>query len=142
MTAVGNRLLSADDSDRVKACADLVGRSGATKFEIGYLHDGVPADKAGWWGHAAYRGTRLTVSDLPGPAEVAHQLAVKILTGAKCRCGALVALSDEGAVFLPDSTMADGSKWTLAEAEAAGQCRWRRVGARWEPSCPEPAGRS
>ena len=30
------------DEDAVKACADLVGRTGATEFQIGYLHATCP----------------------------------------------------------------------------------------------------
>jgi len=40
------------DEDALIAAADLVGRTGATGFEIGYLHDDVPAEKAGWYAHA------------------------------------------------------------------------------------------
>src|SRR6202035_2515601 len=37
------------DEDAVKACADLVGRTGAKSFECGYLRDNVPAEQAGWY---------------------------------------------------------------------------------------------
>ncbi len=42
------------DQDAVTACADLVGRTGATNFTIGYLHDDVPPDQAAWYAHAQF----------------------------------------------------------------------------------------
>jgi hypothetical protein len=127
--------------DAVIACADLVGRTGARQLEIGYLHDDVPVEEAAWWASAKFRGARIQVDNHIHPAAAAMALAVKLLTGAKCRCGKLVALSGEGATVYRDATMADGSKFTAEQAVAAGQCRWRLTGQRWEPSCPEPASR-
>lgn len=123
------------DEDAVAAAADLVGRTGATGFEIGYLHDDVPVEQAGWYAHAQYRGGRITVQDQPGPTEAAEALARRLLTGAKCRCGRLVSLSDHGAVAYKSTTMADGTKWTAKQAEKAGLCRWTRRGRRWEMGC-------
>lgn len=125
----------------VIACADLVGRTGAREFEMGYLHDDVPPDGAAWWASAKFRGARIQVDNHIHPAAAARALAVKLLTGAQCRCGKLVALSDRGATVYRDATMADGSKFTAEQAAAAGQCRWRLVGRSWEPSCPVPANR-
>ncbi len=130
-----------DLDDVVIACADLVGRAGARGFEIGYLHDDVPVELAGWYAHAQYRGARIQVADQPGPAQAADALARRILTGAKCRCGRLASLSPDGAIAYSDTAMADGTRWTVQEARAAGQCLWRRRGQRWEPSCPPPSGR-
>lgn len=138
---INNRLLSDDDENAIVACADLVGRSGARKFEIGYLYDDVPAEKAGWYVHAQYTGARITASDQPSPVHAATELARKILTGAKCRCGRLVALSEDGAIAFDDPVMADGSQWPVEKAAAAGQCRWRLIGKIWTPSCPEPDDR-
>ncbi|MFI6819750.1 hypothetical protein ACIBJE_02210 [Micromonospora sp. NPDC050187] len=132
----------AEQQHVILACADLVGRAGGRSFQIGYLHDDVPVDQAGWYAHAQYRGARIQVEDQRGPAEAADALARRILTGARCRCGRLVSLSPDGAVAYEDTPMADGSRWTVAQAREAGQCLWRRLGARWEPSCPEPPGRS
>ncbi len=98
--------------DAVVACADLVGRCGARQFEIGYLHDDVPAEEAGWYATAFYQGARISVDDQPHPADAAEQLAVKLLAGGTCRCTRPVAL----------------------DAFSAG-CPWRRVGKRWEPGC-------
>lgn len=131
------------DEDALIAAVDLIGRSGATSYEGGWVHDDVPAHKAGWWATAHYQGTRLTAEDHPGPVEAAEALARRILSGAKCKhCGGLVALSDAGAYFPdPDGgpvTMADGSTWTVEEARARPQCRWRRQGARWARGCETP----
>ncbi|MFC6081021.1 hypothetical protein [Sphaerisporangium aureirubrum] len=127
--------LPSEDRDTLVACADLVGRTGARDFEIGYLHDNVPMEQAGWYAHARYQGTRVGVENHPGPAAAAQALAERVLTGAKCGCGRLVALSDEGAIAFNGTIVADGSRWTVEQAVAAGQCRWRRVGPRWEQGC-------
>jgi hypothetical protein len=68
------------NEDAVLACADLVGRGGASGFE--------------------------------SPSLAAIALAERLLRGAACRCGDTVVLSggDDG-------------------------CRWRLIGARWEPGC-------
>lgn len=124
------------DEDALIACADLIGRTGATNFEIGYLHDDVPAEDAAWYAHAQFRGARITEENHRGPTEAAEALARRILTGAKCRCGKLVALADDGAIAF-DGTLVDGSRFTVEEARNAGQCRWARVGARWEMGCKE-----
>lgn len=130
--------LDDDDRDQVIACADLVGRAGARKFEIGYLHDDVPPEQAGWYAHAVYRGARITVEDQPGPAAAATALAERLLTGARCRCGRLVKLRVYGALAFHKTRLADGSQWTISDAAQAGQCQWRRHKDRWEPSCPAP----
>jgi hypothetical protein len=103
------------NDDIVIACADLVGRCGASGFEIGYLHDDVPVEEAGWYAHASYRGARITVENHRSPASVALALAQRLLSGGTCRCRKPVTLSDD----------VDG-------------CRWRLMGARWEPGCNAP----
>lgn len=130
--------LSPRDRDQVLACADLVGRAGARQFEIGFLNETAPHR---WYAHAMYRGARIQVENHDGPADAAMELAEKLLTGAKCRCGALVAMRDDGAIAFRKTTLADGSEWTREQAAAADQCRWRLVSDRWEPSCPVPANR-
>lgn len=128
----------AEDDDRLVAAADLCGRAGAREFQVGYLHDDVPAAEAGWYAHATYAGARVTAEDHSSPWEAAEALAVRLLTGAKCKCGRLVALSPAGAVAFTKPVMADGSAWTAEAAAAAGQCLWQRQGARWEPGCDAP----
>ena len=102
-------------SDVIVACADLVGRAGASGFEIGYVHDGVPIEEAGWYAHASYQGARLQVQDHRSPSGAALALAEAILSPGICRCGKPVALADD----------VDG-------------CRWRLLGKRWEPGCDVP----
>jgi hypothetical protein len=100
------------NEDVVIACADLVGRCGASGFEIGYLHDGVPVEDAGWHASAQFRGARIMVEDHRSPTGAALALAERLLRGAACRCRQPVTLSD-----------------------GKPGCRWRLVGKRWEPGC-------
>ena len=104
------------NDDVVIACADLVGRAGASGFEIGYVHDDVPVEEAGWYAHATYRGARIIADDHRSPTGAALALAERLLAGATCRCRRPVTLSD-----------------------AAEGCRWRLVGQRWEPGCNVPS---
>lgn len=127
------------DDDALAAAVDLIGRTGAQGFEIGYLHDDVPIEAAGWYAHAQYRGARITEENHRGPIEAAEALARQLLTGAMCNhCKKLVALSDDGAVAF-NGTLLDGTRWTAEQARAAGQCRWRRVGPRWVRGCERTA---
>mgnify|MGYP000496934788 FL=1 len=96
------------DEDAMMAAFDLVGRAGARELQVGYLHDDVP---------------------------VAEALARRLLTGAMCRCGRLVALSSAGGVFYPGATYPDGQERTEADVRAAGTCRWTREAARWVGAC-------
>jgi hypothetical protein len=129
----------ADEGDelqqRVVAAADLVARTGARQFDIGYLHDDVPADKAGWYAIAMYRGGRITTENHAHPADAAEALARRLLTGAKCKCGKLVALDESGAVAFIDPVMTDGTSFPIGTAARAGTCRWRRDGQRWVSAC-------
>lgn len=126
------------DEDALVAAVELVGRTGARKFEIGYLNDKDDPSFAEygpqWWAHAEYRGQRIISENHAYPNDAADGLARRLLTGAKCKCGKLVALSDRGATFL-SGHMADGSTWSAEEAAAAGQCRWTRVGRHWRRGC-------
>lgn len=130
------------DEDALVACVDLVGRTGATQFEIGYLNEeddpAFAKHGARWWAHAKYRGNRIIVEDHAGPVEAADALARRLLTGAKCKCGKLVSLSSTGAMFVSEH-MADGSTWTPGDASRAGQCRWTRMGKRWHRGCEPDA---
>lgn len=104
------------NSDTIIACADLVGRSGAKDFQIGYLHDDVPVEEAGWYAHASYKGARLMAQDHRSPTSAALALSERLLRGAACRCGQPVTLTD-----------------------TAPGCRWRLMGQRWEPGCNAPS---
>ena len=125
------------DEDALFAAADLVGRTGAKSFEIGYLHDDVPAADAGWYAQAQYKGARIT-EEGKGPVDAAEALARRLLEGGKCtRCGSLIALSGHGAFAYKSPVMTDGTTWTAEEAAKAGQCRWTRMGRRWEAACQQ-----
>lgn len=100
------------NEDAIVACADLVGRAGASAFEIGYLHDDVPVEEASWYASASYRGARIVAEEHRSPTTAAMDLAERILRGAMCRCRKPVTLSD-----------------------ARPGCRWTLVGRRWQPSC-------
>lgn len=139
------------DDDVIIATCDLVGRSGARSLEIGHVHDDVPAEEAGWYAHAQYRGARIIEQDHRGPVEAVEALARRLLDGAMCtHCRGLIALSDAGAMVYPGTARTDGSTWTATEVDAARhrpQCRYRRDGKRWVRGCidrfPErPAGPS
>jgi len=103
------------NDDVVVACAELVSRTGATDFEIGYLHEEVPIEDAAWYAHAQYCGARLTVENHRSPTGAALALAERILRGATCKCRQPVTLSDE-----------------------QPGCRWKLMGRRWEPGCTAP----
>ncbi|WP_018502917.1 hypothetical protein [Parafrankia discariae] len=124
--------------DIILATANLVGRTGARGFEVGHLDDDPTNPR--WWASAEYKSARIIADDHPTPEAAAEGLARRLLTGARCRCGRLTALSPDGAVAV-DATMADGTRWTVEQARQAGQCLWVRDGPQWNPSCPPPAGR-
>lgn len=104
------------NDDAITACADLVGRSGASHFEIG--HDGeddTPPDRVRWYAFATYRGARIQVEGYPTSTGAAMGLAERLLRGATCRCGKLVSMSDR-----------------------RPGCRWRLLGPAWTPGCDAP----
>jgi hypothetical protein len=103
------------NEDAVMACIGLVDRCGATDFEVGYLHDDVPVEQAGWWASAQFKGARIIAENHQSPVLACQALAERLLRGATCRCRRPVTLSGGR----------DG-------------CRWRLVGARWEPGCDVP----
>ncbi len=122
--------------EAVKACADLVARTGARSFECGYLHDDVPSDQAGWYATAVYQGAKVTVEDKASPAEACDALAARLLSGAQCQhCKGLVALSGDGAFAFRKAVLVTGERWDAEDAARAPQCRWTRTGDRWERGC-------
>jgi hypothetical protein len=100
------------NDDIVLACVDLVDRTGATGFQMGYLHEDVPIAETGWFAYAQYRGARITAEDHRSPTAAALALAERLLDGAMCACTKPVSLSDD-----------------------KPGCRWRLVGKRWERPC-------
>lgn len=129
------RVTALTDQEALVAAVDLVGRTGARGFEVGYLRDDVPSLLADWWASAHYRGVKVIEEHHRGPVEAAEALARRLLTGAKCACGKLVALDADGAFAFFTASMADGSTWTAEQAAAAGQCGWWREGDRWVSAC-------
>lgn len=55
------------DQDALDAAVDLIGRTGARGFEVGFLGDDAPAAKARWYAHAQYAGARVIAENHPGP---------------------------------------------------------------------------
>jgi hypothetical protein len=104
--------MSALNEDAVLACADLVGRSGASDFEIDFLHDDLPVEQAGWYAVAKFKGARIQTDEHRSPSAAAMALSERLLSGATCRCRKPVSMSD-----------------------GKPGCRWRLVGPKWEPGC-------
>jgi hypothetical protein len=124
-----------DLDEAAVAAVELVGRTGATGFELGYLHDNVPVEEAAWYAHAQFRGARITAENHPGPVEACEALARRLLSGGQCKCGRLVAMSDDGAFAYRKAHLVNGGSWTAEDAQRAGQCQWRRIAQRWTPGC-------
>jgi hypothetical protein len=123
------------DNDALLAAVELVGRTGAKGFQIGFLHDDVPVAEAGWYAYAQYKGARVTAEDKTGPVEAAEALARQLLTGAQCQhCFKLVALEDWGTMAVT-VTLMNGTEWTKEQQAAAGLCQWRRTGRTWKRGC-------
>jgi len=121
--------------DAVKACADLVGRTGARGFEVGYLHENVPVAEAAWYATAVYKGTKITEQDKASAGEACDALSSRLLSGAQCQhCEKLVTLNPAGATAR-DVTLLNGRTWTAQEQAEAGLCHWQRTGGRWERGC-------
>ena len=99
--------------DVVIAAYRLAERSGGKTCEIGYLHDDVPSEQAGWYGVVEFRGAKIMVGDQSSPSAAALALAARLLAGAICRCGKPV-------------TTIDGKQ---------GACRWHLNGKEWKPGC-------
>lgn len=105
------------DDDAFDAAVDLIGRTGAREFEVGYLHDDVPSDRADWYAHAQYHGTRIVADKHRGPVEAAEALARRLMAGGMCtHCHGTITLSS-------------------ARPRKGKACRWTRRGRRWERGC-------
>jgi hypothetical protein len=136
--ASGTPASGTPDSDAVKACVDLAGRTGAKEFECGYVNEGVPVADAGWYATAVYKGAKLTAEDKASPAEACDALAERLLSGAQCQhCHGLVSLIDGGAFAYRSAVLATGQRWDAEDAARAPQCRWTRTGGRWERGCKQ-----
>jgi hypothetical protein len=115
----------------VVACADLAARGGAIDFKIGYFDnldpDGAPL-AAGlpaklWFAEVEWSGTQLSTENHPTAAAAADAMALKLLDGARCRCGKVIVVESESPTATPKQRM-----W----------CYWRRHNARWRPGCTAP----
>lgn len=132
-----------DQEEAVLAAADLVARTGATGFHMGYLRDD-PRDP-GWYAYAQYQGARITTENHMDPVCAAEALAERLLTGARCACGKIVELRDGGVMVFPGAAspsgepMPDAAK-LIAEVRAGKTCRWTRTGDRWNPGHPLGGG--
>lgn len=123
-----------DVTDYVHATTKLIEKSGASGFNIGYTDPENPHNSK-WYVEAYYDGARIMVDNLESPWAAMLVITNRILTGAKCKCGRLVATNDEGAYALSNPVMADGESFTVDQAKAAGMCRWRLVRDSWVPGC-------
>jgi hypothetical protein len=120
------------DDDAMVAAVDVIGRTGAREFKVGFVNDEPPHN---WYAHAQYQGTRITVENKAGPLEAAEGLARRLLTGAQCQhCLKLVTLDPHGAIAR-DQIMVDGRTWTARQQAEAGLCHWYRAGNRWKRGC-------
>jgi hypothetical protein len=109
------------DGDLLTAHIDVLGRMGCSGFEIGYVHDDVPVEQAGWYAHVNYQGMRQIEADHPGPLQAAEALARRLLDKGGCKCAARITL---------DPT----------DADVPDRCYWQIVnGRRWESSCDAPS---
>lgn len=109
------------DDDAFNAAVELIGRTGANAFEIGFAREDVPVEQAGWYAQAQYRGARIIVEEHRTPVEAAEALARRLLTGGRCtHCRGTITLSDRAPTTGP-------------------ACRWTRQAARWERGCLESA---
>jgi hypothetical protein len=129
------------DEEAMVAAVELVGRTGARHFQFGFLDENAPIDKARWYAHAEYRGTRIIAEDHVGPVEAAEALAARLLHGGMCKgCGKVIAINDDP-VPIPE-VLIDGTRVDPEEAKRRGLCRWFREGVRWMRGCGEdaPAG--
>jgi hypothetical protein len=118
-------VIEADNpGDIITATVRLAERAGARSWELAYACPHTPGEGPGhtcpdveWTCTVEYRGIKVFES-APTPHEAAVALAVRLMTGAMCRCRRPV---------------------TLNERTEAAQCRWTFEGDQWVPGCDAPA---
>lgn len=125
------------DSLAALAHADLVGRTGATELQVGYLRDGVPVEEADWWATAKYRGADVTVEHYVGPVEALEALARRLLTGGRCTAcnGAITLAGSNGNGQAPGQVPRNPVQSPAVAAPAPAGCQWRREAGRWVRGC-------
>jgi hypothetical protein len=120
--------------DITYATADLIGRSGATELQIGYLDENVPSHLARWYATARYRGTRITADEHTSPQDALTALARQVLEHGQCQgCGGVVTLTPEPITTAFGRTLLDGNR--LEVDPSTRTCMWVREGRRWEMGC-------
>lgn len=123
------------DTPEILAAAEMAFRSGGQEFEIGWLHDDVPAEQRAWYAHATYQGTRLRVDGLPGPGAAAATFVSRVLDGGQCQLCGKLSTTDPARALGGDKTLLNGKQWTQADQVKAGICVWRRQGPHWVEGC-------
>lgn len=104
------------DEDEYEALSRLVDRSGATEFEFGTMNtDAERIEDAEWYAQSKWRGHRIATGTHRHPSGAIGEMTMLMLTGARCKCGEPVTLSDR----VPG-------------------CRWHRTGPQWIPGCDAP----
>jgi hypothetical protein len=105
---------SQDEKEALQAAADIVGRTGASDFEVGYERDGVPTEQAGWYAEATYKtGQKVRVEGI-GPVFAADNLVRYLLDGGQClHCQAPIVVA----------------------GPLKGCCYWTREGDKWWAGC-------
>ncbi len=100
--------MTVEQRQQLIAAADVIGRMGASLFEVGYLDD----DAGRWYASARYAGRRVTSEAHASPWDAADTLARTLMDGGGCKCARRVTLD-------PDTP----------------GCLWTRTGDRWSSSC-------
>lgn len=112
-----DRKLSASEEKLLVASVDIIGRTGAKNFEVGYLDDDQPDS---WYAQAGYHGSKIISANHSGPVEAADALARKLVNGGKCtHCGKTVRLPN-GTAFNKKYCyyfLVGGVKWTRGCSE-------------------------
>lgn len=109
------------DMDILVAAYDLIGRAGASDFEVGYDTD-QPADR--WWfAQCTYGDTGAHRAQWYTSAhDAAERLARRIVNGGRCtHCGKVSSLQ--------------GARGDQRPPGQPGVCFWTRTGKRWERGC-------
>ena len=115
------------DDFEMLAAVELVQRSGATEFEVGYLDEN-PANPR-WWAKAQYRGARLQVDEHRTPSAAADALAARILEGGTCTTCQLTVTTPAEIERKAAAGLAPGRE----------MCQWARFGRHWIAGCVDPA---
>lgn len=118
-------------ADCVKAIADLVARTGAVHFVIGWLRDDDEPEFAekgpGWYCEAQLRGARIIFDEQLLPEHACDGLAHRILDGGTCtHCGQVTSTRQtEVGIYLHSGR------------SKRARCIWHRDGDRWVRGCEE-----